>query len=126
FRALRLWFMFKLRGVDTYRRAIADNIATREYLDARIREEAELELLSSDLSISCFRYRPPGADEATLDRINRAIQRELMATGSIILSPTTLDGRYSLRICIVNFRAGREDMDWLVEQVLHFGRSCSQ
>jgi glutamate/tyrosine decarboxylase-like PLP-dependent enzyme len=122
FRALKLWIMFKLRGVDAYRQAIADNIAVREYLDQRVLAEADLELLASDLSISCFRYRPAGVDPASLDRINAAIQARLMATGDIILSPTMLDGRYSLRICIVNFRTRRADMDWLVEQVLAFGR----
>lgn len=122
FRALKLWIMFKLRGVDAYRQAIADNIAVREYLDQRVQAEPDLELLASDLSISCFRYRPPGVDAASLDRINAAIQARLMATGDIVLSPTTLDGRYSLRICIVNFRTRRADMDWLVERVLAFGR----
>ena len=126
FRALKLWIMFKLRGVDTYRRAIADNIALREYLDQRVQAEAELELLASDLSISCFRYRPAGADAATLDRINAAIQSRLVATGEISLSPTTLDGRYSLRICIVNFRTRRADIDWLVERVLAFGREVDR
>jgi glutamate/tyrosine decarboxylase-like PLP-dependent enzyme len=124
FRALKLWVMFKLRGVETYRRAIADNIALREYLDGRIAAEPELELLASGLSISCFRYRPPHADAASLDRINATIQSRLVATGDIVLSPTTLDGRYSLRICIVNFRTRREDMDWLLERVLAFGREA--
>ena len=124
FRALKLWIMFKLRGVDAYRRAIAGNIALREYLDQRVQAEAELELLASGLSISCFRYRPTGADAATLDRINAAIQSRLQATGEISLSPTTLDGRYSLRICIVNFRTRRADIDWLFEHVLAFGREA--
>ncbi len=122
FRALKLWIMFKLRGVETYRRAIANNIAMREYFDQRVQAESDLELLASDLSISCFRYRPAGANAASLDRINAAIQARLLATGDIILSPTTLDGRYSLRICIVNFRTRRVDMDWLVDHVLTFGR----
>jgi glutamate/tyrosine decarboxylase-like PLP-dependent enzyme len=122
FRALKLWIMFKLRGVAAYRRAIADNIALREYLDQRVLGEGELELLASDLSISCFRYRPAGADAAALDRINAAIQSRLLATGEVTLSPTTLDGRYSLRVCIVNFRTRRADIDWLVEHVLGFGR----
>jgi len=121
FRALKLWIMFKLRGVDAYRHAIADNIAVREYFDARVRAEAELELLASGLSISCFRYHPRGADPTELDRLNLAIQRRLMATDDIVLSPTTLDGRYSLRICIVNFRTRSADMDWLIERVLAFG-----
>ena len=121
FRALKLWIMFKLRGIDTYRRAIADNIALREYLDARLDAEPRLERLASGLSISCFRYRREGADAATLDRLNAAIQQRLVESGEIALSPTTLDGRYSLRVCIVNFRTRREDMDWLVERVLEFG-----
>ncbi|MGH8226122.1 MAG: hypothetical protein ACRER1_08235, partial [Gammaproteobacteria bacterium] len=104
------------------RRAIADNIAVREYLDRRIHAEEELELLASDLSISCFRYRPREADEATLNRINEKIQHALMASGEILLSTTVLDGRYSLRVCIVNFRSRREDMDWIIERVLALGR----
>jgi glutamate/tyrosine decarboxylase-like PLP-dependent enzyme len=123
FRALKLWMMFKLRGVAPYRQAIADNIALREYLDARIDAEPELERLASGLSISCFRYVPPGVTDADgLDGLNARIQARLMATGEITLSPTLLDGRYSLRVCIVNFRTRREDIAWLVERVLAFGR----
>ena len=123
FRALKLWVMFNLRGVSPYREAIADGIALREYLDARVMAEPELERLASGLSISCFRYRPAGqADAETLDRLNMRIQARLAATGEVALSPTTLDGRYSLRVCIVNFRTRREDIDWLVERVLAFGR----
>lgn len=125
FRALKLWMMFKLRGVDAYRDAIAVNIALREYLDARLDAEPELERLASALSISCFRYRPAGADEADLNRINTEIQHKLLASGGIVLSPTTLDGRYSLRVCIVNFHARRADMDWVIEHVLAFGREAA-
>ena len=123
FRALKLWMMFKLRGVAPYRQAIADNIALREYLDVRLDAEPELERLASGLSISCFRYVPVGgADAVALDGLNARIQARLVATGEITLSPTTLDGRYSLRVCIVNFRTRRADIDWLVERVLAFGR----
>lgn len=124
YRALKLWIMFKLRGVEAYRTAIAENITVREYLDARVRAEPELELLASGLSISCFRYRPINTNEAALNRINTTIQKKLLATGGIVLSPTTLDGRYSLRICIVNFHTRRTDMDWVIEHVLAFGREA--
>lgn len=126
FRALKLWMMFKLRGVDAYRQAIAANIALREFLDARIDAEPELERLASGLSISCFRYRPAGVDPQALDKINMRIQAQLVATGEIALSPTQLDGRYSLRVCIVNFRTRRKDIDWLVEHVLAFGREAAR
>jgi glutamate/tyrosine decarboxylase-like PLP-dependent enzyme len=127
FRALKLWMMFKLRGVGTYREAIAGNIALREYLDARVDAEPELERLASGLSICCFRYR--GVERArpqdALDAINARIQAQLVATGEIALSPTTLDGRYSLRVCIVNFRTSRADIDWLVDRALAFGRDAT-
>src|SRR3546814_13653833 len=93
--------MFKLRGVDTYRQAIAANIALREYLDERIDAEPRLEKLASGLSISCFRYRPDSAGPDAIDRINARIQAQLVATGEIARSPTTLDGRYSPRECNV-------------------------
>lgn len=125
FRALKLWIMFQLRGVDTYRRAIADNIALREALDARIADEPELEALASGLGISCFRYRVAGASPQALDALNARIQARLVSTGEIALSPTVLDGRYSLRVCIVNFRTRPQDIEWLVAQVLAFGREES-
>ena len=102
------------RGDETLVEAVTN-------LDGRVDAEPRLERLASGLSISCFRYRREGADAGTLDRINAAIQQRLVASGEIALSPTTLDGRYSLRVCIVNFRTRREDIDWLVERVLAFG-----
>src|SRR3546814_11370041 len=87
--------MFKLRGVDTYRQAIAANIALREYLDERIDAEPRLEKLASALSISCFRYRPDGAGPAAIDRINARLHAQLVATGEIAMSPTPLASRYT-------------------------------
>src|SRR3546814_7207712 len=81
FRALKLWMMFKLRGVDTYRQAIAANIVLREYLDERIDAEPRLEKLASGLSISCLRYRTDGAGPEAIDRIKARIQAQLVATG---------------------------------------------
>src|SRR3546814_18004919 len=87
--------------------------------------EPRLEKLAAGLSISCFRYRPDGAGPEAIDRINARIQAQLVATGDIALSPTTLDGRYSLRVCIVNFRPRRADIDWLLERGLAFGDRTS-
>src|SRR3546814_2932038 len=103
FRERKLWMMFKLRGVDTYRQAIAANIALREYLDERIDAEPRLEKLASGLSIRCFRYRPDGAGPEAIDRIHARIKAQLVATGEIALSPPPLDGRTSLPVCVVNF-----------------------
>ncbi|MGD8690381.1 MAG: aminotransferase class V-fold PLP-dependent enzyme [Gammaproteobacteria bacterium] len=121
FRALKLWFMFKIHGTDRIAEAIADNIETRQYFDARVAEHADLELLGSDLSISCFRFAARGLNPEQTNTLNRRILDALLADGGTVLSPTVLEGRFCLRICIVNFRTRKEDMDWLITEVRRLG-----
>ena len=123
FRALKVWAILKTRGVDGLGREIERQIELRRRLDHRIAAEDELEPLGSGLSISCFRYRPPSLDdEDTLRHLNQGILRRLVDSGTAFMSPTTLEGRFSLRICIVNFRTQEADLDRLLGDVLRLGR----
>lgn len=118
-RALNVWAILKTRGMRGIASAIERDIALRRRLDARIAAEPELEPLGSDLSITCFRWRPVGEqDDARLNAANRAILERLVGEGRFFLSPTTLEGRYALRVCIVNFRTRESDVDLLVDEVL--------
>lgn len=130
FRGLKVWAILKTRGTAGLRSAIGHDIALRRYLDERIAAEPRLEALASELSIACFRYRPAGmsgeraAGETSreiLNEINRSILETLVEEGGCYLSPTTLEGRYALRVCIVNFRTRREDIDFLVDEILRIG-----
>lgn len=120
-RALKVWILLKARGARRLARAIAANVALRRHLDARVEADGRLEPLGSELSISCFRYAPPELPEERRDTLNRGILAELVRSGRFLLSPTTLDGTYALRVCIVNFRTTREDVDLLVDEVLRLG-----
>ena len=121
-RALKVWMILKVRGVAALAAMIEQNITLRRSLDARIGAEPRLEALGSDLSITCFRYVPDRRmSEEALNRLNRRILESLVQQGQLYMSPTTLDGRYGLRVCIVNFRTRQEDVDFLVEQVLRLG-----
>lgn len=125
-RALKVWMILKAHGTREISRVIASNIALRAYLDRRISAEPELELLGSGLSISCFRVVPVvrGAetDPGVLDELNRSLLDQLLAEGRSYMSPTTLEGRFSLRVCIVSFRTRQSDMDLLLDDVLRIGR----
>ncbi len=123
FRGLKIWMILKTRGSDALRDAIALNIELRRHLDSRIRAEAELEPLGSELSIACFRYVPSRVpDGLTLDALNRSIIETLLRDGRCYLSPTQLEGRYALRVCIVNYRTTKADIDFVVDEVLRIGR----
>lgn len=135
FRGLKVWTVLKARGADGIGAAIQHDIDLRRHLDARVAADPCLEALGSELSISCFRYRPlaPAVQtdgraaraEDTLDRLNRTILETLVAEGRCYMSPTTLDGRYALRACIVNFRTSVADVDFLIDEVLRVGGEVS-
>lgn len=122
FRALKLWMMLQLVGLDRITERIAEDVALRQHLDDRVLREESLESLGSELSICCFRHRP--VDRRGADALNRAILDELNGSGHFLLSPTRVRGDFALRVCIVNFRTRREDLDELVDAVLAAARTA--
>src|SRR3984885_8155759 len=70
FRALKTWFTLKVYGLEALGRAIARPCELCRFLEQRIAESNELELLAPvSLNIVCFRYRCPEADR--VDEVNR-------------------------------------------------------
>jgi aromatic-L-amino-acid/L-tryptophan decarboxylase len=60
----------------------------------------------------CFRRRPAGADEeGTLERLNDDLDRRLAESGLGMISSTRVDGRYALRLCVLNHRSGPDDVE---------------
>jgi len=123
FRSLKVWSILKARGADGVTAVIDRDIRLRETLDERVEHESDLEHLGSELSISCFRFRPAGVEtEDDIDDANRHILETIVREGAAYMSPTYLDGRYALRACIVNFRTTPEDVQFLLDEVLRIGR----
>jgi aromatic-L-amino-acid decarboxylase len=58
----------------------------------------------------CYRFVPPGQDEAATDALNAAIMEDVNADGRIFISSTKLHGRTVLRLAIGNERTTREDV----------------
>ena len=93
---------------------IDKNCAVARHLEARIRAEPELELLSpAYLSIVCFRYR---GEEP--DRINADIIADLQESGIAAPSALILNGQVAIRAAIVNHRTETRDVDALVDAAL--------
>ena len=121
FRALKVWFTFKVLGADAIARAIEHNCALARDLQRRIEAEPALELLApAQLSIVCFRYR---ADAAGVDALNRAIVADLHEAGAVAPSITTLDGKAAIRAALFNHRTEARDIEALVDGVLALGRA---
>jgi aromatic-L-amino-acid/L-tryptophan decarboxylase len=119
FRALKTWFTLKVYGTDALGAAISRTCELARYLEQRISENPELELLAPvELNIVCFRYR---AEQC--DAVNEEIVIALQESGIVAPSTTTLDGKVAIRAAIVNHRTGRAEIDALVDSTLFVGRA---
>lgn len=126
FRALPVYLALRHYGIPRLGRNVLHNVECAEYLAALIEAEDELELVvAPQLSILCFRYRPPRHDEAAVDRINSEIRDRIQLEGEYLISPTRVHGRPVLRVCIMNHATRAAQVEGLLESVLRIGRSLA-
>jgi glutamate/tyrosine decarboxylase-like PLP-dependent enzyme len=119
FRALKTWFTFRVHGIDAIGAMISRTCALARYLESRIAQTPELELLAPvSLNIVCFGYR-----SAQPDQVNARIVADIHESGIAAPSTTVIDGRLAIRAAIVNHRTGPGEIDALVDATLAFGRA---
>ena len=112
FRALKIWFLLRIHGVRAIQDAIDGNIAVAQHLAKAVEQSRDFELLApAPLSIVCFRYK--GGE----DDFNKRLMVEVQRDGDSYLSNATINGRFALRACIVNYRTTKADADQLLATI---------
>jgi aromatic-L-amino-acid/L-tryptophan decarboxylase len=129
-RALKVWMGLRQAGREGLVQMIADDMQLAGDLYALAAEHPEIEPVSHALSITTFRYIPPGVDrqaddQRALNVLNERVLDALQRSGRAYVSNAVVNGRYVLRACIVNFRTERPDLEALVEAVVDIGRDLS-
>lgn len=123
FRALKVWMSLRVHGAAHYGKVIAMNVSQTRYLARLVDEAPELERTADvPLNIVCFRYVQPGMSDEALNALNEELLLRLQESGVAVVSNSTLEGKYSLRMCNVNHRSTYADFDLLVEKVIELGR----
>ena len=128
FRALKTWATLKTYGTDAIGATILHTCELARYLQSRIANEEELELLAPvELNIVCFRFRftCSGAQLPTeeINGLTRQIVIQLQEAGAVAPSTTMLQGTLAIRAAIVNHRTTEKEIDTLVESTLKAGRA---
>jgi aromatic-L-amino-acid/L-tryptophan decarboxylase len=112
FRALKLWMTIKVFGLDALRDAIDHTLALASYAEQELRRRPQWEIVTpASLAIVSFRRRWPSAGAEEENRRNEALIAAMTADGRAAISSTTLHGRVVLRLCTINPRTTRADID---------------
>jgi glutamate/tyrosine decarboxylase-like PLP-dependent enzyme len=111
FRALRMWLPLMLVGTRPFRAALEEKLLLARYFHAEVRALGFEVGPPPELSIVTYRWAPPGAGPAEVDRINQAIVDGIRRDGRVWLSSTMLDGRFTLRMAALAFRTHRRTID---------------
>ncbi|WP_423744646.1 aminotransferase class I/II-fold pyridoxal phosphate-dependent enzyme (plasmid) [Haladaptatus sp. SPP-AMP-3] len=118
FRGLRVWLPLKLHGVDPFRAALAEKMELAERATDCLRDLEPVEIVAEpQLSTLAFRVEPSGVEGDALDELNERVLEKVNARGRVHLSGTTLDGRFSVRICVLSFRVHRENVADCLEDI---------
>lgn len=125
-RALPVYLSMRHYGIQCLARNVLNNVRCAEYLADLIDQEGELELVvAPQLSILCFRFLKSGLTDDQVDQINSKIRDQVEREGDYLMSPTEVNGRPVLRVCIVNHATRAKHVEGLMRSVLRIGRYVS-
>ncbi len=127
FRALKVWMSIQTFGMAAFRRAVGNGMGLAVRAEDYVRASAVLEIVSAaSLSIVCLRVNPgnSGLDEQDLKEINGNVLAQVFWDDPAFVSSTSLHGKSSLRLCIVNHNTTWDDVRETLEAVERFGRAA--
>jgi len=99
FRALKLWSVIRMYGVEGLQDKVRSHIRMARRLAEMIALENDFQILAPvTINAVCFRFKPAGASEEDINKLNETLNHRLNDTGKIYLSHTVLNGIYTLRM----------------------------
>lgn len=116
-RALRMWLPLVLLGTKPFQAALEEKLLLARYFHREIQERGWEVGPPPELSVVTYRRAPQGASLEEANRLNQRIVEGVRRDGRVFLSSTMLEGRFTLRLAVLNFRTHKKEVD-LALQVL--------
>ncbi|MYE12529.1 MAG: aminotransferase class I/II-fold pyridoxal phosphate-dependent enzyme [Gammaproteobacteria bacterium] len=126
-RALKVWMSVQTFGMAAFRDAVQGGLDLARRAEDYVGGSPFLEVLTPvSLGIICFRVAASetALDEATLERVNRAVLARMFWDDLAFLSSTSLKGVFALRMCIINHTTTWDDVQRTLDAVARFGEEA--
>lgn len=105
FRALKLWFVLRLYGVENLQAHIRRHCAFAKEFEALCRTDDRFEIINSAMGLVCFRLKGENA-------INEALLKRINGRGKIHMVPSKINDVYFLRMAVCSRFTVSEDMKY--------------
>ena len=127
FRGLRLWLPIKMHGIDPFRHNLNEKLDLARWVADELQALAtefagRIRVIAPQLSVVAFRYESPRLSVDELNQINTEWLEKINASRRVFLTPTMLDGRRTLRVCILSFRTHRDRVTECLELIRNSAR----
>ncbi len=110
FRALKLWFQFRMEGAEGMRARLRGHIALADAFAEWIEGDPRFEIAAPHpFSLVVFRAIPPG--DADSDDWNRRLLDAVNRDGRVFLSHTIVGGRYVIRLAVGSARVTEQAVE---------------
>jgi aromatic-L-amino-acid decarboxylase len=118
YRGLRVWLPIKIHGLQAFRDALDEKLDLTQWVCRELETTEGIEIVAApQLSVVAFRLAPPGIGESDLNQINRELIERINAKKRVFLNETVLEGRFVIRICILNFRTHRDRVEMCLDDI---------
>jgi glutamate/tyrosine decarboxylase-like PLP-dependent enzyme len=117
-RALKLWMSLKVFGAAAFRAAIEHGLALAEHAEALLAEHPAWDVVTpAQLGIVTFAPIVPGASPAEADDLCAGLPAAALDDGFAFLTTHVVGERTVLRLCTINPRTTREDVERTVDRL---------
>lgn len=121
-RGVRIWLPVQLCGVAAFAAHLDEKLQLAQQAARELRQVPGLELIDEpQLSTVVFRLGDKPDLAGDFDAETRELLRRVNHRGSVFLSPTTLNGRVWIRLCVLSFRSHEEHVAVAVRDI----RACA-
>ena len=110
-RALKLWYTLQATGTDLLAEMIEYSFYNANIVKTELNKLPNWKIISQPCCGTInFRYEPEGISNENIDKLTDKISKEVIESGFAYIVTTTLNGRKTLRMCIINANTTEDDI----------------
>ena len=122
FRALKIWFVLRVYGLDYLKTTIRNHVEWSQQLCEMIRAEPNFEIITEPV-LSLFTFRFVLQNSSDLDSLNQSFVDRINDQGEIYITQTRVNGDLVIRFQAAQFEATRDDVLYALNVLRKMSRS---